>query len=142
MRRALVLSLGVLLLASSCHKNSTGSQPVVVDYRGTYGIKKTGVVGEKKDSVLMEITDNSKFSCSFYPVSSQDAADYCDCQGSVYNFGTNVITFNTTNIITGNCDSSRYPQGQFSADFISHGDTIIFVRSTTDTTFTFKLFKQ
>ncbi len=142
MRLALVLGIGVMLLAASCHKNSTGSKPTIANFRGTYGIKKTGIVGEKKDSVLFQVTDNSKFSCSYYPLNSQDAIDYCDCQGSVYDFGTNSITFNTTNVETGNCDAKRYPQGQFSADFISHGDTIIFIRSTVDSTFTFKLFRN
>ncbi len=130
----------MLLLAGSCHNNGTGSQPVTENFRGTYSVKQTSVVGEKKDSLLLAVTDNAKFSFHFYPTSSNDVTEYCDCEGSVYDWGSNRITFNPTQIFGGNCDSKRVPSGLFNADFVSHGDTIIFSRSSNDTTFVIRLF--
>jgi|GEM_PF-1798046 len=127
MRALSVFSTAIMAVTAflmiGCSSSQNSSQPVVEEYKGTYMVRDTTEVISKAkiDSVTFTIRDYKVYSFNFYDAVN---VDFCDCEGSALNFGTNKITFDPTVITSSNCDSLRIPRGVFDADFVTHGDTV------------------
>jgi hypothetical protein len=86
----------------------------------------------KVDSVIFAIQRNTTYDLIFFKSTPVDKlVDFCNCGGTLLDFGTGKASFDPTFIVRVNCDTLRIPRGEFGADFRNHGDTLYLEREVT-----------
>ena len=127
-----IFLLGLLaLLFLACSDDDV--EETVEEYLGTYFVIDDSVyitnVGMTTDSVILTIYNNRSYYLMTYKYNQSDPKLFCNSEGNVDGFGSNVVIFTPTGITGSNCDQIRIPDGRFIGDFVSHGDTIILNRT-------------
>ena len=119
----LCLFAALCLIATACSEDDP-EETTSADLLGVYEVSRSAVVGSKRDTVSLNIS-NSSYSAIFIT----SAPKFCDADGEVSGWGTSKTTFTPRNSYGGNCDSVRTPRGEFVTEFHGHGDTVILIRT-------------
>ncbi len=133
--KRLIIAAALMAVAflPACN-NDDKNEPESEVFRGVYFVRDLTIVEDARqiDSVLMTVTNNRNYAMFFWDAAGFDV-DFCNCEGTVYDFGSNVAVFDLSFVHSNNCDSLRVPSGEYVADFVTHGDTVYFEQLYGDT---------
>lgn len=123
----LLLALLLSLVVISCSEDEADLGPENEFFVGTYmarDIFEVEMLAEI-DSVNFSIDRGTKYSFDFFEYSNlTNSITFCDHSGTILGFGTGIAQFDPTSITYLECDTATIPRGIFTADFVTHGDTI------------------
>ena len=139
--RLILCALLLFLTAiSGCNSTDSDDDPESEVFQGIYIVRDLTIVEDARlvDSVLMTVTNNRNYALFFWDADGL-FVDFCNCEGSIFDFGTNLAVFNPRFVQAGNCDTVRIPRGEFVADFVTHGDTVYFEQRSIDSLFQLQL---
>jgi len=132
--------LPVLLLAACGEEDEV--EMTVESFSGTYAVGHASIVGEKRDSVILIVTNGREYTVDNYPSVTGGNTQICSSAGGISGFGTSRAVFTPRSKFGSNCDTTRVPSGEFVADFRSHGDTVYLDRTSSDSTYSFRLLPE
>jgi len=118
-------------------------EPTVEPLLGTYTVSHPAIVGsEKRDSVILVITNGREYTVDHYPAVTGGVTEICSSSGGISGFGTGLAVLTPRRTSGTNCDTVRIPRGEFVADFRNHGDTVYLDQTSNDSTYSFRLLPE
>ena len=140
-RSVRVLAILPLLFFLACSEEDE-VETTVESFTGTYAVGHASIVGQKRDSVILIITNGREYTVDNYPSVTGGNTEICSSAGGLSGFGTSRAVFTPRSKFGSNCDTTRVPSGEFVADFRSHGDTVFLDRTSSDSTYSFRLLPE
>lgn len=139
-----IITAGLILAAVGCKKDPPAYEPYVESFVGLYTVRdRTQVILMAKiDSTHLTITDGVAYAMSFYAKDEVDDLDFCACEGELDTYTSNLVDFRPLAFFQSNCDTLRVPRGDFTADYVTHDDTIYFERSVGDSIYLLTVLRQ
>lgn len=142
--RLLTIITALVLAAGACKKDPPAYEPYIESFVGRYLVRSTSqvILMAKIDSTNLTITDGVAFAMNFWPMDEVDELDFCACEGELPVYTSQIVDFSPLLFHQANCDTMRVPRGEFTADYVTHGDTIYFERRVGDSLYQLTVLRQ
>ncbi len=135
LRFILFFTVSVIFILSSCTEDNDQLGPENEEFVGTYMSRDLTLTENfiLFDSVRFSIVQNTTYRMDFYElITGRDSIAFCDHGGTLLDFGTAKVSFDSTIFPNGSCDNLSLPRATFVADFINFADTIVITKQVTD----------